>query len=282
MRKRDMAIALLAGGLALATRNLTAQSTDPALPARNPPGMGDSSQHAITAQPTGTNHGAADLKASGIIGLGIRSESGERLGKVEDLIVRLASQSVPFAIVDYGGATGVGEIRVAVPLKDFKWSSESRELTLSATREQFESASRIPTGAWMAVAGEDCLKNIDRFYGEPSISSQSRYERQEATSMAAGREAVRNAATEKGSTVNSPDTNTLGKLTHDYLVDKVNEVIRQTLGASAGNVQMTIKNGLVTLRGKVASEAQKQVLENQIKAVAGVNEVENKLWIGPE
>src|ERR1035437_1578222 len=151
MRNRDMIIALLAGGLTLATTNLTAQSTDQTSPDKNTPGMGDSSQHYKAAQPAGATSGASDLKASSIIGLVVRNDSGERLGKVEDLIVRFDSHTVPFAIVAYGGALGIGDTRVAVPLTDRKWSSEPRELTLSATKQQFESASTTPTGAWLAV-----------------------------------------------------------------------------------------------------------------------------------
>ena len=68
----------------------------------------------------------------------------------------------------------------------------------------------------------------------------------------------------------------------DYVADKVNGVIHQGLGERAGDVQMTVKNGVVTLRGKVASEAQKQELENQIMALPGVNQVDNQLTITQE
>ncbi len=282
MPDKNLIIALLAGGLALATTNLRAQAATAASPAMDPPEIGQQSQHSNAAQPASA---ASDLKASSIIGLAVRNESGERLGKVEDLIVRFTSQSVPFAIVEYGGALGIGGTRVAVPLTDLKWSSEAKELTLSATKEQFESASTTPSGAWAAIASEDCMKNVARFYGQPSINGQSRYERQEAAGMSEGREAVRNPAEQKGASglldpqpaANPADTNTLGTLTHDYVVDKVNAVIRQNLGANAGDIQVTVKNGKVTLAGKAASEAQKQAIENQIKAVAGVDQVENHL-----
>src|ERR1035437_4314702 len=192
MPERYLVIAFLAGGLALTTTNLTAQGTTEASPATDPPEMGQQSQHSNAAQPASAAFGASDLKASSIIGLGVRNESGEHLGKVEDLIVRFSSQSVPFAIVEYGGALGIGGTRVAVPLPDLKRSIGAKELTLTATKEQFESASTIPSGAWAAIAGEDCMKNVTRFYGQPSLTTQSRYERQEATGMTEGREPVRN------------------------------------------------------------------------------------------
>ena len=198
MRNRNLITALVAGGLALATTNLTAQGTEETLPAKGAPQLGQQNQTSKATAPAGAFNGASDLKASSIIGLAVRNESGERLGKAEDLIVSMASHSVPFAIVEYGGALGIGVTRIAVPLSDLKLASEPRELILTATREQFQSASAVPTGGWAAVAGEDWLKNVDRFYGQPSMTDESRYERQAATGLAEGREPVRNAVEQKG------------------------------------------------------------------------------------
>ena len=39
----------------------------------------------------------------------------------------MASHTVPFAIIEYGGTLGIGETRVVVPLTALKWSSEYRE-----------------------------------------------------------------------------------------------------------------------------------------------------------
>jgi sporulation protein YlmC with PRC-barrel domain len=183
MRNSNLITALVAGAMVLATTNLKGQNAEQQFPAKNPLLVGQPGQYSKQAEPAGALSGAQNLKASTIIGLPVRNESGERLGKVQDLIVSMASHSVPFAIVEYGGALGVGATHVAVPLPDLKWSSESKQLILTTTKEQFESASTTPTGEWAGIASDDCLKNADRFYGQPSIISQSRYERQEATGI---------------------------------------------------------------------------------------------------
>jgi osmotically-inducible protein OsmY/sporulation protein YlmC with PRC-barrel domain len=285
MRNSNLITALVAGGLALATTNLTAQGAGQSSPAMNPPQPGLQGQYSKEAPPAGATFGASDLKASSLIGLAVRNESGERLGKIQDLVINMTSRSAPIAIVEYGGALGIGETRVAVPLRDLKWSSDTKDLTLMTTKEQFESASSTPTGGWTVFAGEDCLKNVDRFYGQLSMTGESRYERQEATGMGEGRETVRDPAERKGATelmdkpsaINPGTTNKDGALQRDYVVDKVNAVIRQNLGANAGDVQVTVKNGHVILQGKAASEAQAQTIVNQVKAVPGVNQVENHL-----
>jgi osmotically-inducible protein OsmY len=134
------------------------------------------------------------------------------------------------------------------------------------------------------------MNSVDRYFGQPSLTRQSRFERQEATGMTEGREPVRNPADQKGATdlliqqapANSGAPNMAAPSTSDYVADKVNGVVRQGFAERAGDIQVTVKNGVVTLRGKVASEAQKQELENQIKAVPGVNQVDDQLTITQE
>jgi len=280
MRNGKLITALVAGVLALATTNLTAQAGDEPMTAQSQSPLGHQSQYSKGATPAGANFAASDLKASTLIGLPVRNETGERLGRVQDLIISMSSHSVPIAIVEYGGALGIGETHVAVPLSDLKWSNDTKDLTLTTTKEQFEAASTIPTGGWSALAGADCLKNVDRFYGQLSRTGESRYERQEATGMAEGRESVRNPGESKGATElmnESGTTNKFGTMTHDYVADKVNAVVRKNMGANADDIQVSVKNGIVTLKGKTANDAQRQAIVNQVKAVPGVNQVEDHL-----
>jgi len=288
MQNRNLITAFVAGVLALATTNLTAQGTSEVLPAPNQPQSGHPGLDPKPGQPVVTPAVASNLKVRSIVGLPVRNESGERLGKIQDLIVNLESHSAPVAIVEYGGTLGVGGTRVAVPLTDLKWSSEPKQLTLTATREQFESASFSPTGGWMAFAGEEWLKNVDRFYGQPSTTGQSRYERQEATGLTGGREPIRNPAKEES--VNSPPDEPSGANPAaqnmaaplaDDIMGRINDVIRQQTGDGARDIQVTLKDGIVTLSGKIASDAQKRIIEDQIKALGGVDAVENRLMLPP-
>ena len=287
MRNRNKVTALVAGALALATTNLTAQATDEALPPQ-PGYQGQDTKAKERASPPSE---ALDLKASSIIGTLVRNETGVRLGKVQDLIVSMASHTVPFAIVEYGGTLGIGQTRVAVPITDLRWSDEPRQLILTTTKEEFESATTAPTGGWMAVAGEDWLRNVDRYYGQPSFTGQSRYERQESTGVTGGRQPVRNPADQIGDSrmlnqppsVPAPPTKDMLHTPSDAdILAKANSVIHDDAGAGASDIKLSIKNGVLTLEGKVASQAQKVVLENHIKALPGVERVENNLKAPPE
>jgi sporulation protein YlmC with PRC-barrel domain len=287
MRKNSMIIALVAGGIALATTNLKAQGADEMLPPVGRAQTNQPDQNSKGFEPAHNSAGASNLKAKSIIGLAVRNDSGERLGAVQDLIVNLDTHSTPFAIVEYGGTLGIGETRVAVPLTDLKWSSEPRQLILTTTKEQFQAASPAPTGGWMAVADEDWAKNVDRFYGQPSATSSSRFERQEMPGMSEGREPVRNPSEQKGASelegqlpgTNLGATNMVSKPIDEALTEKVNRLIRQAVGDQAGQIQATIANGVVTLSGSVPSETQRKALAHQIMELPGVAQVKDDLTV---
>jgi len=301
MKKRNLMSSMLAGGIALATTSLNAQNNtynnsadsvnqqpkkDQTTAGQYDSKYKDHERDSQTGDRFG-NHNDTDmagpsLKASTLIGMSVRDESGERLGRVQNLIVNLESHSAPFAIINYGGALGIGGKRVAVPLSDLKWSSDPKQLTIAATKEQFDAASSEPTGGWVSVAGADWMKHIDRFYGQPPSVDASRYERQENTGRFEGREPVRHQNDSVPSAIPAPNQKLTGPADYSTraggdqeLTTKVNDIVRQQAGDNAGDVKVSIKGGVVTLSGKVGTEAQKQALQSQIKSLPGVDRVED-------
>jgi sporulation protein YlmC with PRC-barrel domain len=273
MRGQKLLLALLVAGLHLAKTN--------------PAGGQELDQIAPLSDHNRTQALTSHLKATALLGMTVRSNSGERLGRLQDLIFDMDLRTASFAIIERAGPLGAGGTRIAVPLADLKPSADRNQLTLAATKEQFEAASAAPTGGWLAVAGEDWMKKIDRFYGEPSITNQSRYERQEATGSNEGRESIRNSQQHLTAANGQPEQpradpelkHQVVTPTDEYTMGKINGVIRQDVGDAAGNIQVTLKNGLVTLQGRVANDAQKKLVESQIKALGIVDQVRNDLSV---
>ncbi len=232
---------------------------------------------------------APDQKASALIGMTVRDVAGERIGKLQDIIVNLDSRTVPFAIIERGGALGMGRTRIAVPLRDLKGSTDPSQLTLMATKEDFDAAKTTPFGGWVALAGENWMKSVDRYYGEPSGTNNSaRYDRREANGAKQGAETVNNAEKDLKAPNGQPEQSVADPAvphqvvtpTDEFLMSKINAVIRQYVGVDgAAYVQVTLKEGLVTLKGKVASDAQRKLLESQIKVIGGVDRVQNDLSV---
>jgi hypothetical protein len=213
---------------------------------------------------------------------------GEQLGKVQDLILSLDSGRAPFAVIKYGGALGFGGTRVAVPLNELKLSNENTELTMAATQDQLASASTTPNGAWDRVADQEWAKKIDRFYGQPPEMRLAEFERQSVESAKQGHEFVRHPAEQKGADdlmSPMPDpalslTEPAAKPSDSEIAAQVSKLIEQSLGAPAQkDIQVTVEKGVVTLNGQAADAEGRQTLEGQIKALRGVDRVDDQLTV---
>jgi sporulation protein YlmC with PRC-barrel domain len=284
MRNTNLIFRVMAGGMVMGATYPGAQSAGAPYNAYRESGQA----RPLSTEREQPSASSLNLKASSIIGMPVRNDAGERLGKVQDLVVNLGSDMVPFAIIEYGGALGVAETRVAVPLNDLRCSNQDRELRLAATKEQLDAAISTPTGRWLAVAGQDWLRGVDRFYGQPQIAGQARFERQESE-MNGGREPVRTPADQTGSSMQYPNTgpsgqsiSTMTKPADDQLAAQVNALVQQNVQNGARNVQVVIRNGVVTLRGRIPTVEQRDLLEKQIKALPGVDRVQDSMITGPE
>jgi sporulation protein YlmC with PRC-barrel domain len=301
MQKRNSIAALAIVGLTVASTNLLAQDhaatpPQPAEPGQNyktgaepspnpapPVQIGHDVKH---TEPGAMSVAPACEQVSHIIGMDVRTDAGEHLGKVQDVIVSLDSERAPFAVVRYGGALGVGGTRIAVPFKDLKLAEDLKMLTLATTKYQFGSASETPSGAWAAVASQDWAKNIDRFYGQPSDMRLSRFERHAVEPGQEGREFVRTPAETKDASVllnqkpaaeQAPKDLEI-KPTDGDITAQVSKLIEQTLGATASqDIQATVDKGVVTLKGSVAAPELQQKLDDQLKAIPGVERVDDRL-----
>jgi len=307
MKSKHVIAALMAGSLTLVTSVRAADANDPAAPAARA-GQPTPGQPGQSTREPGRSELAQEHTYVGVthmIGREVRNDTGEPLGVVQDFIVNLDSYNTPFAIIRHGGALGMGRTRVAVPFKDLKWSDDTRQFSMAATKEQFLSASPTPSGGWTSLAGQDWASKIDRFYDDPAKFEQSQSARPELPEPSGGREFLRDATPPRPATtpedklqtidpaaniphpptadtaVNAPPpptadpgANPLTKPADGDLLAKVTKLIDQQTGpAGGGNVQVTVENGTVTLKGKVATASQKQDLETQIKSLGGVANV---------
>ncbi len=130
----------------------------------------------------------SDYRVSLLLGKEVRDSANQKVGDIKDVIINLQSGRASYAIIGMGGALGLGETRVAVPLRDLQFTSDNR-LTIAATKQQLESASPTASGPWAAVANEPWAHGVDRFYGQPNAS---RFERETMGGQGQEREPVRN------------------------------------------------------------------------------------------
>ena len=250
-------------------------------------------------------------KASKLMGKEVKNDQGERLGKVEDLILS-QNNFVEFAIVSAGGAVGIGDKQIVVPMSDLNHPGDT--ITLAATSDQLKNASKTATGDWMAYSDQEWTRGVDGYYGQPS---QLRTYEREPVETSPGREPVRTPQggiyrsderklqdtsseneferTKQGAgardLIKHPDhANLFSKEpaepnpkypadTPDLaLQQRVSDTLRQTYAPSNPQaISVTVDNGVVTLRGSVANDTEKKNVETTVKQMSGVRRVNNQL-----
>ncbi len=111
-------------------------------------------------------------RASKIIGMAVDDEQGERLGKVEDLIIDPKGDRVIFAVVSYGGTLGIGGKYTAVPLSLMAEGNRD-SLVLNVSKDKLASAPTFDKNQWPDPKDRAWTENVYRHYGQTPYWKES-------------------------------------------------------------------------------------------------------------
>src|SRR5580765_5272479 len=89
---------------------------------------------------------ARDFRTADIIGLPVKNNKHEDLGKIDDLVIDMKTGEVRYAAIAYGGVAGIGSKLFAVPWQKMTFmfgepnKANSRHFMFDASKEHFENA----------------------------------------------------------------------------------------------------------------------------------------------
>jgi sporulation protein YlmC with PRC-barrel domain len=110
--------------------------------------------------PTNTGHTSA-IQASRVVGTKIEDASGQKIGKVEDLMLDKQANAILFAVVSFGGFLGMGEKYHPLPWSSLDYDEGRKSYVVNFTKEQLEAA---PAGSVEELTRNDGLDFRDRTY----------------------------------------------------------------------------------------------------------------------
>jgi len=118
-------------------------------------------------------------KASEVIGREVRNRSGEKLGKVEELVIDPASGSIEYAVISFGGFLGMGDKLFAVPsgvleTPEVTEKGPGTHFLFEVEKSRMEKAPGFDKDNWPDVRSASWRKVIDTFYGTPSTRAIDR------------------------------------------------------------------------------------------------------------
>lgn len=118
-------------------------------------------------------NGAA--KATDVIGLAVNNLQGEKLGKVSDLALDLASGRIVEVILSTGGFLGMGDTLTAVPPGALQSDPAQRVLTLDSSKEKLKAAPRFDSTKWDEDTQSNRLQEIYDYYGQQPYFTNAGY-----------------------------------------------------------------------------------------------------------
>jgi hyperosmotically inducible periplasmic protein len=105
-------------------------------------------------------------KASDVIGMTVKNNQDEKLGKVEDLAVDVESGRIVQVILSTGGIIGIGETLTAVPPEALHRDVALKVLHLDADKEKLKAAPKFEMSKWAENSDCNHLTGVYRYYGE--------------------------------------------------------------------------------------------------------------------
>ena len=231
-------------------------------------------------------HHTTANRASEIIGMEVRNNENEKLGKVEDLIVNLGSGHVGYAILSMGGVLGIGDKLVLVPANEFAYALSEKKLILNTSKDVLKNAPRFEKGKWPDLNDPQWDAEAHAYYKDKSTKKYStevdvdntrgKVRDRDGTEVDNTRRNVRDrdgATLLPGDQGNSEADRTTTQQIRKALVKD------SDLSMVAKNVKIITANGTVTLRGVVKTEQEKNDIAAKAKQFAGVTQVNNQLEV---
>lgn len=213
-------------------------------------------------------------RGSKVLGAKIKNSAENDLGSLDELLVDLRNGRIVDAVVSTGGFLGIGDDKTVVPPMIFRWDQAANVLYTEATKEQLSQAPRLAKdGAWPDHDSSYVTKVYRAFGMNPYFGSDSSVNTREPDNTAVNRrdrDATSVTPLDQGNNAN--DLNVTAQIRRE-IMDNDN------LGVDAKNIKVITSNGRVTLRGVVASQAEKDQIGQIAAKSAGNNAVDNQLEV---
>lgn len=207
-------------------------------------------------------------KGTKLMGMPVKNLQDERLGKVDNLIVDLASSRLVAVVLSSGGFLGMGDELSIVPPAALRYNADHDGVILDATKDSLTQAPHFKSTEWPNLSEPVYVERVYRVYQiEPYFSTEPDADNSKI-----------NARDRHGETVtpfdqsgNAADRQTTARIRQEIVAQK-------DFSVSAKNVKViTSADGRVTLRGTVKSADERRRIEEIANRVATGEKVDNQL-----
>jgi sporulation protein YlmC with PRC-barrel domain len=211
------------------------------------------------------------MRASELIGMEVENRQDEKLGKVENVMLDLAAGRIVAVIISSGGFLGMGDELSAIPTTALAHNDKRDGLVLDATKESLRNAPHFKSGEWPDLNDAGYVEKVYHAYRtEPYFDSKNRSEPDNTARNVRDRNSRTLTPLDQGN--DKADIATTAKIRKQIVAAK-------EMSVNARNVKIITAGGRVTLRGPVATEAEKTMIGEIAASVARTENVDNQLEV---
>ena len=105
------------------------------------------------------------LSTTAIIGDSVLNLAGEKLGKIEELMLDLEMGRVAYAILSFGGVLGLGEKLYVIPFEALKLDTSREHFTLDVAKDKLKNAPGFDKNNPPKAADRTWGAEVYKFYG---------------------------------------------------------------------------------------------------------------------
>lgn len=116
--------------------------------------------------PTATGHTGA-IRASKVIGTNVYNGAGDKIGKVEDVVLDKQSNNIMFAVVGFGGFLGMNEKYHPLPWSTLDYQKGKDGYVVNLSKEQLEAAPAYAIDQLTSNDGEGLRDQVYDYYKTP-------------------------------------------------------------------------------------------------------------------
>ena len=107
------------------------------------------------------------IRASKVIGTNVYNGAGEKIGKVEDVVLDKQSNNIMFAVVGFGGFLGINEKFHPLPWSTLDYQKGKEGYIVNLTKEQLQSAPADEIDQLTKNDGDGLRDSVYDYYKAP-------------------------------------------------------------------------------------------------------------------
>lgn len=115
------------------------------------------------------DHSTNIVKSAEVIGVTVKNPEGDKLGKIEEIVLDKLSGQVHYVVLSFGGILGMGDKFFAFPWKSISYSKDDKSFILNVSKEKLKGAKGFDKDHWPDMAQEQWAQDIKSYYNDSLI-----------------------------------------------------------------------------------------------------------------